>query len=99
MKKIFISQPMKDKTDEFILAEREKSIETAKNYLGEEVEIIDSFIQNAPHDAKPLWFLGKSLELMAGADVAIFASGWKNARGCKIEHTCAEEYGIKIIEL
>ena len=98
MKKIFISQPMKDKTDEFILAEREKAIESAKNYFNEEVEVIDSFFQNAPHDAKPLWFLGKSLELMAGADVVIFASGWKNARGCKIEHTCAEEYGIKIIE-
>ena len=99
MKKIFISQPMKDKTDEFILAEREKAIETAKNYLGEEVEVIDSFIQNAPHDAKPLWFLGKSLELMAGADIVAFAKGWKEYRGCKIEHTCAEEYGIKIIEL
>ena len=99
MKKIFISQPMKDKTDEFILAEREKAIETAKNYLGEEVEVIDSVKKDAPYDAKPLWFLGKSLELMAGADVVIFASGWKEYRGCKIEHTCAEEYGIKIIEL
>ena len=99
MKKIFISQPMKDKADEVIVAEREKAIEVAKNYLGDEIEVIDSFFQNAPHDAKPLWFLGKSLELMAGADVVIFASGWQNARGCKIEHLCAEEYGIDIIEL
>ena len=99
MKKIFISQPMKDKADEVILAEREKAIETAKNYFNKEVEVIDSFFQTAPHDAKPLWFLGKSLELMAGADVVIFASGWQNARGCKIEHLCAEEYGIDIIEL
>lgn len=30
MKKLFISQPMKDKTDEQILAEREKAIEAAK---------------------------------------------------------------------
>lgn len=99
MKKIFISQPMKDKTDKEILEECEKAIAAAKTYLGEEVEVIDSFFQNAPHDAKPLWFLGKSLELMAGADVVIFASGWQNARGCKIEHLCAEEYGIDIIEL
>ena len=99
MKKIFISQPMKDKADEVILAEREKAIETAKDYFNEDVEVIDSFFQTAPHDAKPLWFLGKSLELMAGADVVIFASGWQNARGCKIEHLCAEEYGIDIIEL
>lgn len=99
MKKIFISQPMREKTDEFILTERKKAIETAKKYLGEDVEVIDSFFQNVPHDAKPLWFLGKSLELMAGADVVVFVSGWKNARGCKIEHTCAEEYGIRVIEL
>lgn len=36
--------------------------------------------------------------LLATADVAYFASGWKNARGCKIEHICAEQYGIKIVE-
>ena len=99
MKKIFISQPMKDKADEVIVAEREKAIEVAKFYFGDDFEVVDSFFQTAPHDAKPLWFLGKSLELMAGADVVIFASGWQNARGCKIEHLCAEEYGIDIIEL
>ena len=99
MKKIFISQPMKDKADEVIVAEREKAIEVAKFYFGGGFEAVGSFFQTAPHDAKPLWFLGKSLELMAGADVVIFASGWQNARGCKIEHLCAEEYGIDIIEL
>lgn len=99
MKKIFISQPMKDKADEVILAERKKAIEVAKFYFGDDFEVVDSFFQNAPHDAKPLWFIGKGLELMAGADVVIFASGWQNARGCKIEHLCAEEYGIDIIEL
>lgn len=99
MKKIFISQPMKDKADEVILAEREKAIEIAKNHLGEDVEVIDSFFQGAPHDAKPLWFLGNAIELMSDADVVVFASGWQNARGCKIEHTCAVEYGIKIIKV
>ena len=62
MKKLFISQPMKDKTDTEILAVREQAIQSAKNLLGEDVEVIDSFFQNAPHDAKPLWFLAKSLE-------------------------------------
>lgn len=101
MKKLFISQPMKGKTDEEILATREKAIESAKAQLSdeEEVEIIDSFFQNAPADVRrPLWFLGKSLELLATADVAYFATGWQDARGCRIEHTCATEYGIYIIE-
>ena len=61
MKKIFISQPMKDKTDEQILKERERAVSVVKKkFNGEDVEIIDSFFQSAPHDAKPLWFLGKS---------------------------------------
>lgn len=98
MKKLFISQPMKGKTDEQILAEREKAIKSAERQLGEPVEIIDSFFQSAPADAKPLWFLGKSLELLSGADIAYFAKGWQEARGCKIENVCAIEYGIAVIE-
>lgn len=98
MKKLFISQPMRGKTDEEILAARKKAIESAEKLVGEPVEVIDSFFQAAPADAKPLWFLGKSLELLATADVAYFAKGWDEARGCKIENTCAIEYGITVIE-
>ena len=50
MKKLFISQPMKNKTDEEILAVREQAIKSAKELLGEEVEVIDSFFQSAPVD-------------------------------------------------
>lgn len=73
MIKIFISQPMKDKTNEQIEAERKRAVETIKKeYFDDEVEIIDSFFKGAPHDAKPLWFLGKSFELLSTADVAYF---------------------------
>lgn len=85
MKKLFISQPMRGKTDEEILAVRKKAIASAEKYLGEPVEVIDSFFQSAPVDAKPLWFLGKSLELLATADVAYFAKGWDEARGAKLK--------------
>ena len=97
MKKLFISQPMRGKTDEEILAARQKAIESATKHLGEEVEVIDSFFQNAPAEAKPLWYLGKSLELLSTADVAFFAKGWEEARGCRIENTCAIEYGIDMV--
>ena len=50
MKKLFISQPMKGKTDDEILKERAKAIAR------------------------------------------------ENARGCRIENTCAIEYGIAVIE-
>ena len=97
--KLFISQPMKGKTDEEILSERQKAIESVKEKYGDEnIEIIDSFFQSAPADARPLWFLGKSIELLSTADVAYFCKGWDQARGCRIENTCAIEYGIEVIE-
>lgn len=84
MKKLFISQPMKGKTNEEIEAERAKAIEAAKIALEDDVEVIDSFFKNAPVDARPLWFLGKSLELLSTADVAYFAKDWEKFRGLKL---------------
>lgn len=98
MTRLFISQPMRDKTNEQIEAERNKAVETVKKTFGEKVEIIDSFFKDAPHDAKPLWFLGKSFELLSSADVAYFCKDWEKYRGCKMEHTACIEYGIKTIE-
>lgn len=99
MKKLFISQPMRDKTNEEILEERERAISNATEFLGEEVEVIDSFFKDAPHEAKPLWFLAKSLELLSTADVAVFVHGWDDYRGCRIEHECCLAYGIPVILL
>ena len=97
MKKLFISQPMNGISDEEILKERKKAIQIAKTELGEEVNVIESFFQAAPHDAKPLWFLGKSFELLSTADVAYFAKGWQDARGCKMEYDACIRYGIRTI--
>ncbi len=101
MKKVFISQPMNGKTNNEIKAERAAIAETIKaQHPQESIEVIDSFFEDAPHDAKPLWFLGKSIELLSTADIAIFANGWRDARGCVIEHECAVAYGIqKVVEL
>ena len=98
MKKLFISQPMRGKTNEEIEVERAKAIEEAKAVLKEDVEVIDSFFKGAPVDAKPLWFLGKSIELLSQADIVYFAKDWNKYRGCKIEHMCAIEYDLNIIE-
>ena len=56
------------------------------------------FFQGAPHDAKPLWFLGQSILILSQADVAYFIGDWKKYRGCKAENMLAHEYGIKTIE-
>ncbi len=45
----------------------------------------------------PLCFLAKSIENMSLCHKAYFAKGWENARGCKIEHEVALQYGLEII--
>lgn len=98
MKKLFISQPMNGKTDEEILRERNEAINIVKDIVGEEVEVLETFFDDFGPDKKPLHYLAKSLECLAEADIAYFVPGWENARGCKIEHQCAVEYGIERIE-
>lgn len=97
MKKLFISQPMRGKTDEEILAERADAVQAARDALGEEVEVIDSFFGTSDM-SHALEYLGESLKLLAKADIAYFAPGWRDARGCKIEHACADAYGVHHIE-
>lgn len=102
--RLFISQPMRGKSDEEIEREREDLIAIAKAvYAGRgEVEVIDSFFKgglDVPAGTKaPLYHLSKSLELLATADVAIFAKDWWGARGCRIERECADGYGVARIE-
>ncbi len=96
MKKLFISQPMNGLSNEAIETRRNEIIEAVKGDYGD-IEVIDSFFKDAPHDAKPLWFLGESLKKLSEADIVFFEDGWENARGCKIEHECASAYGLAII--
>lgn len=95
MVRLFISQPIRGRSDKEIAAEREYAKAAAERILNENVEVIDSFFQDG--DRKPLEYLGESLKLLAGADWAWFCDGWDEARGCKIENTCAREYGISIL--
>ena len=96
MKKIFISQPMGGKSKEQIKVEREEIITKAKALFNEDVEIIEShFVNYNPSGGcRAMKFLAKSIELLADSDVVYFADGWQYARGCKIEHDCAVEYGM-----
>lgn len=97
MKKVFISQPMKDLTLEQINAARAEALEMALELCGE-IEVIDSFFtDDIEVKNEPLYNLGRSLMLMAEADVVIFCPGWDKARGCRIEHDAALRYGIGMI--
>ena len=90
MKKAMLSQPMAGKTEEEIVATRERAIKVLTD-LGYEV-VNTLFTDEWYSDEKmkergvvqiPLCFLAKSLENMSLCHVAYFCDGWENARGCR----------------
>ena len=98
MKKVFISQPMAGRDQDVILRER-KAIELIVTaMLGDDVYFIDSFIQG-DKDVNPLFCLGHSLMALSKADLAVFAPGWENSRGCRVERECCNEYNIRVCEI
>lgn len=103
MKKIFISCPMKGRTDEAIKKTMDKMHKYAELVLDEELEVIPSFITDAPPSCKnkSVWYLGESIKLLSDADVFVGLDMpyWVDARGCDIEEMTAYRYGIKKISI
>lgn len=99
MIKVFISQGMRGLSDTDILNKRNEIINYVNLMENDEIEVIDSFFKyEEPADVKApgLAHLGKSLELLATADVAYFARDYEDYRGCTIEYECALKYGIPV---
>ena len=95
MKKVFISIPMANKSEEEIKEELDKR----KNALEQlSFEVPDTYIENGPNvENISLWCLGEALEIMANCDIAYFCTGWQKARGCLIEYEAAVQYGLQVI--
>ena len=96
MKKLFISQPVKGKRPAEVYTEYERAVERVESYLGEKVEIIGSFFDD---EYTSLELLAESIASLAKADIAYFAEGWERSRGCRIEHECAQKYGMLVFEV
>lgn len=99
MKKLFISVPMKGRTKENIKKSIEKMHKVAEIAFDQPLEAINSYIEeNAPEQTNvPIWYLGKSIELLSQADYFIGVNGYYNWNGCRVEALTAEEYGIKCL--
>ena len=105
---VFISQLMKDKTEEEILKERQEAIDdlVAMKEAGEieEFDIIDSYFKDYPNEENPnienipVWYLAQAVALISMANAAYFCKGWDTGRGTVIEHEICEKYGIKILK-
>lgn len=97
MKKIFVSVPMKDRTEDEIKASIQKMKKIAEIYEGEELELIDSYIDDNPpkENNEGVWYLAESLKKLAQADVFMGICESYDWIGCQIERETAERYGIK----
>ena len=104
MKKAMLSQPMAGKTNEEIVATREKAIKALEEKGYEVVNTLftdEWYSKDAMTERGvvqiPLCFLAKSLENMSLCHAAYFCKGRENARGCRIEHEAAVAYGLEIL--
>lgn len=109
-KNVFISQPMTGKSEEEILATRQKEIEKIHQLFdadGVEINIIASYIDDATrkhfkeHVSDDInwdiFWLSQSLERLAMADMIWLCDGWEYSKGCNVELECAIQYGLVVV--
>ena len=93
--KIMISQPMRGKTEKEIKNEREALV---KKLQEEGHEVLETVFEDFDCYASPIAYLARSIEFLDKADAVVFMKGWEKARGCRIEHQIALDYGKFIKE-
>lgn len=104
-KKAMLSQPMAGRTEQEIIATRDRAIAELER---RGYEIVNTLFTDEWYSQEkmtergvvqiPLCFLAKSLENMSLCHAAYFCRGWQDARGCRIEHDAAVAYGLEVIE-
>ncbi len=94
--RVMISQPMNGLSAEEI---RERRAAVVARLEAEGHEVVDTvFTETSPEgDNQALWYLGKSLQAIAGVDAVYFMDGWDKARGCRIEYEACVLYGIRTL--
>lgn len=72
MKKLFISCPMKDRTEAQIRGTMTQMHNIAEAVFGEELDVIQTYIPDPPSGTnQALWYLGESIKMLSEADYFI----------------------------
>ena len=98
MKKLFISCPMKGRTEENIKKSMEKMHKMAEIIFDQELEVIPTYIEDTPPESvktQGAWYLGESIKKLAEADFYIGIEYSEIFKGCEIENGVARCYGIR----
>ena len=101
MKKLFISCPMRGKTEEEIKETRGKMHKIAELIVGEPLEVIDSYFKlDVPETAREsVYYLGESIKKLSEADYMATTSDRWDYSGCLVEYTTAIQYDIPTITI
>lgn len=95
--KVMISQPMNGRSEEEIQRERKEIIE---KFSKMHIEVIDTYFDESGPECNNIgiYYLANSIDAMKDIDALFMCKDWQSARGCRIEHQVAKEYGIKILD-
>lgn len=103
--KAVISQPMGGKTEEEIAQVRVRALQqlVERGYSVPDTVFTDEWYDEQTSASadfvvhRSLYYLARSLEVMAYCSAVYFCKGWQDYRGCRIEHEAALAYGLEII--
>ena len=106
MPKLFVSLPMNGRDIDDIRADMQAICQIVSTEMEEDYELIDTVWTDEPSAdilANPgacgAWYLGKSISALAEADLAVFDSEWRYARGCIMEHMMCALYNIPYVDM
>ena len=92
--RIFLSLGMRGRDEKDVLHDIEEATFYIKR-IHPDCEVINSYQQDeAPEDAGPTYYLGRSIQILGTCDQAWFLNDWENYRGCLVEHEVCKAYGI-----
>ena len=96
-KKLFISCPMRGRTEEAIRHDMDRMHKLAEIVFDQELEVIPTYIEDddIPETGnKAIWCLGESIKKMSEADYFIGVRWGEGARGCRVENEVTAAYNI-----
>lgn len=96
MKKLYISCPMKGRTEDAIRHDMHRMHKMAEIVFDQELEVIPTYAEHNPPENvnKAIYCLGESIKKMAEADYFIGAGYLDSFHGCEVEARVAHLYGI-----
>ena len=100
-KRMFVSVPMAGRERREILQDIFDVTEAYRKKTGDDsvTEWVHNLDCDADPDDGPLWYLGNAIIKLGTCDGIVMCPGWKDTRGCRIEHQVACEYDIDIFDL